>query len=161
LNQRHVTLCVTDMKIATDFYVGLGGKSYKAQYEKGDFVDALIGKKGVEFWSTKIVFIDNTRLELMEYSEASISRFGQISTEMPFRQNIVANYGYHHIAFTVEDLETALLRIVDMGGKAIMKPIRTSPINSPLAVKSLHAYALDPFGNIIHLAQDLTDEKVD
>jgi catechol 2,3-dioxygenase-like lactoylglutathione lyase family enzyme len=155
-----VTLCVTDIKIATDFYVGLGGKSYKAQYEKGEFVDALIGEKGVEFWSTKIVFEDNTRLELMEFSETSLSRFGQVLTKIPGQPNMVINYGYHHIAFTVIDLGIALLKIETMGGMAIMKPIRTSLTNSPLAVNSVHAYALDPFGNIIHLAQDLTDEKV-
>ena len=67
----------------------------------------------------------------------------------------ISQIGYHHVAFTVSDLELAVARVIQFGGKTLGKTLVVTSSHSVQAVKAKHVYMLDPFGNLLHLAEDL------
>jgi len=58
------------------------------------------------------------------------------------------------VAFTVRDLELAKVRVIELGGKTIGKTLVVGSTHSVHSVKAKHVYMLDPFGNLLHLAED-------
>lgn len=63
--------------------------------------------------------------------------------------------GLHHLAFTVTDIEVAKSFILQQGGKGIGETLIPNVSHSVHAARAKHVYMFDPFGNLIHLAEDL------
>jgi catechol 2,3-dioxygenase-like lactoylglutathione lyase family enzyme len=150
INQRHVSISVLDMDVALAFYVALGAVFSSRDLEEGPFIEKLLGVNGVQLHSCKLIFKDLTRLELMQFV-TPIPAQGEdfiLAVDPVF-------LGMHHLAFTVSDIHRTLEIVSQLGGRVRDLPIEVSSSHSIHAVRALHAYAQDPFGNFIHLAEDL------
>ena len=117
--------------------------------ESGDFISHLIDIPNCSLLSAKLHLADGSRLELMEILEQSLER-SDVSGSTAF-------LGLHHIAFTVANIADAVELVKDLGGGLVSDPQRVPLEHSTVAVPAIHAYVHDPFGNIIHLAQDSQD----
>ncbi len=145
-NLRHVTLSVANIDSAINFYSALGANLISRDHESGDFISHLIGIPNCSLFSAKLHLADGSRLELMEIINPPIEKSDEnFST---------AVLGLHHIAFTVENIADAVDLVKDSGGGLLSKPLRVPREHSAHAVPAIHCYVHDPFGNIIHLAQD-------
>ncbi len=153
-NLRHFALCVDDLEKAIKFYCDLGGELSSRDYEQGQFIESLLGISGVRIKTCKLLFKDNSRMELMEFQNP-------IGYTKGFTDSAISSFqkmfmiGYHHIAFTVSDLHETIDKVVSYGGSTLGNPVIPSLDHSVHAVRAKHVYMLDPFGNLLHLAQDL------
>jgi catechol 2,3-dioxygenase-like lactoylglutathione lyase family enzyme len=153
-NLRHFALCVDDLEKAVKFYCDLGGELSSMDYEKGDFIESLLGISGVEIKTCKLLFKDNSRMELIQFL-SPIGATSDFSDSGISRTQKVLSIGIHHIAFTVSDLHETIKKVIYYGGSAFGNPVIPGLNHSVHAVKAKHVYMLDPFGNLLHLAQDL------
>jgi predicted enzyme related to lactoylglutathione lyase len=80
---------------------------------------------------------DGPTLEIFSYDE-------MIESPMP----IPNKPGYGHLAFAVEDVETALKAVIDAGGSAVGDIVTTTVAGVGILWV---VYARDPEGNIIEL----------
>ena len=153
-NLRHFALCVDDLELAIKFYCDLGGQFSSRDYEQGDFIDSLLSTSNVRIKTCKLYFKDNSRMELIEFLSPIV-----VSDDFPdsaiSRTQKVLNVGLHHIAFTVSDLLETIEKVIAYGGSALGDPVIPGLDHSVHAVRAKHVYMLDPFGNLLHLAQDL------
>ena len=107
-NLRYVTLSVSNIDSAIDFYCGLGATFMSRDQESGDFISHLIGIPNCSLLSAKLHLQDGSRLELMEILKPSVESGGS--------HNTTAFLGLHHIAFTVKDMAEAVQRVRELGG---------------------------------------------
>ncbi len=136
----HFGIVVPDLEKASQFYQRALGfeEEYRFQWEpdKSAIAEKVIGLKES---AAQVIILKGgkCRLELFEYS-APESR-GDPQAERP------SDSGIAHLAFTVDDIDTAWQRFKDAGGITHHKP---TPIGDTTAI-----YCRDPFGNIIELMQ--------
>jgi catechol 2,3-dioxygenase-like lactoylglutathione lyase family enzyme len=131
VNLRHVAICVSDIRHAIRFYTGLG---------------AELKSEDCQISTCKLQLRDGSRIELMEFKNPH-----PISIDSA---NTMAFLGLHHIGFTVLDINDSIRIMKSLGGRLISPPQSVPKGHSKHAVQAMHCYASDPFGNIIHLAQD-------
>ena len=149
LNLRHVALVVPNIEEASLFYCGIGCQLISTDKEVGGFINHLLRLTDCELLTCKLRLPDGSRIELIEFIQPSLERANS-------RQfgNTVFN-GLHHLAFTVSDIESFVSSTLKLGGTVISSPMSVPKEHSSNAVPALHCYVSDPFGNLIHLAQDI------
>ena len=145
-NQRHLAILVKSLEKGIEFYSALGGSIESQDLEQGVFIEELLNQPGAIIKTCKIKFRDGSRIELMEFVSE------QQTTKQRNSPGSISQIGYHHVAFTVSDLELAVARVIQFGGKTLGK---TLVVTSSHSVQAKHVYMLDPFGNLLHLAEDL------
>ena len=148
-NLRHFAFSVENIEIAIDFYQELGADLVSTDLEEGHFIEALLGISGVVIKTCKLHFIGGERLELMEFVQPK-----SVSKEAS-NKKMITELGLHHVAFTVKDLETTINIVEKYGGFSIGEIIIPTANHSIHAVHAKHIYMFDPFGNLLHLAQDI------
>lgn len=156
LGHRHTGIIVLDLDRMLEFYVGLGLTVRRRDYETGAFIDGLLGTTNVELETAKLMLDDPSiefrfrfQLELMRIVRPSGAAFQEATT--PERFDFLSKpAGVLDIAFTVDDIRKVLMFIVANGGKAIGEPLAAFT-----GFPALHCYALDPEGNVLHLAENV------
>jgi len=138
---RHTGLVVCDIDRAIEFYSALGLTLWRRETETGAFIEQVTGIPGVRLEWAKLKAHDGFLLELLQYH----SHPQQVLCE-PAPSN---QPGCSHLAFTVEDVETACRRVVQLGGSVVNRPA-TSPDGN---VKV--AYCHDPEGILMELVEEI------
>ena len=146
LNLRHVAICVPNIELAISFYTALGAEIKSEDLEFGEFISELLQLPNCRLSTCKLKLIDGSIVELIEF-------LNPIPMNMELRNNM-AFLGLHHIGLTVLDIDEAIRIIESLGGRLISPPKSVPDGHSKHAVQAMHCYASDPFGNLIHLAQD-------
>jgi len=140
----HIALSVPNLEEARAFYVGVLGfkEGVQGNWKKGnDIVDAVMDLKDSSGRSL-LVRAGNIYLELFEYLTP---------TPAPLEPNRpVCNYGYIHMAFDVEDIESVHRRLAAAGMKFHTAPKTAYGVTT--------TYGRDPFGNVIEL-QEIHDSR--
>lgn len=108
---------------------------------RGDWIDALTGIEGV--------YIEGVHLALPGYKEGGptleIFTYNQMTDDRPHRLN---QPGFAHIAFSVDNVEETLDRVIEEGGSQLGElVVREYPNMGTLKV----VYCRDPEDNIIEL----------
>jgi catechol 2,3-dioxygenase-like lactoylglutathione lyase family enzyme len=152
----HVGLTVPDLDAASKFYCDvIGGREL---YRLGpfdaaemprvadgrDWTEAHINVAGARLSIAMISIGPNLMLELFQYDQPA-DRSGQ-----PPRN---CDFGGHHIAFKVRNLEAAKSHLADRGCKVMDGPIVLD--QGPCATTRVN-YVLDPFGNQLELVEYTT-----
>lgn len=149
LNLRHIALVVPDIEKATQFYCGIGSQLISTDKEVGSFISHLLRLTDCELLTCKLRLPDGSRFELIEFIQPCLER----ANSRQFGDT--AFNGLHHLAFTVSDIDSFVSLTLKLGGTLISSPMSVPNEHSSNAVPAHHCYVSDPFGNIIHLAQDM------
>lgn len=156
LGHRHTGVIVLDLDRMLEFYVGLGLSVRRRDYETGSFIDGLLGTTNVELETAKLM-LDDPSIEFRYRFQLELMRVVGSSGAVPKEPTHLEQFdflskpsGVLDIAFTVDDIRKVLEFIVANGGKAIGEPLAASA-----GFPALHCYALDPEGNVLHLAENL------
>lgn len=153
MNLRHIALVVPDIQVGIDFYSGIGCQLKSTDREAGNFVSHLMGLTDCELLTCKLRVFDGSVIELIEFVQPSLL------TIISSQPRSMAFIGLHHLAFTVLEIDSTITSIMKLGGSIISSPMSVPKEHSVNAVPALHCYVSDPFGNIIHLAQDIPSKK--
>jgi glyoxylase I family protein len=144
----HVNLVVHDLEAMTAFYRDvLGFRVTKQVTISGEWVDAVVGLKGVE---ADVVYLDppaGPRVELIYYrSPPGVS---------PSNQSTPNAFGLRHVAFRVSDIDSVVARL-NQAGLRTYSPVATVPQTQVTyaggASKRL-VYFQDPEGNLLELCE--------
>ena len=154
-NLRHIAIAVPDIEIALEFYLGLGLNLDSRDTESGAFISQLTGIPNIVLHTAKLSFPDGNRLELIQNVDLTHEKDSdQNNPPPPCRRSKDFLPRIHHLALSVSDVQLFKLLIVELGGEVISEPIKVPLDHSLHAVPAVHFFAHDPFGNIIHVAQD-------
>lgn len=155
-NLRHIAIAVPDIEGALEFYQGLGLNLDSRDTESGAFISHLTGIPNVVLHTAKLSFPDGNRLELIQNVDSThVKDSAQNNPNVtPFRRTKDYLPRIHHLALSVSDVQLFKSLIVELGGEVISEPIKVPLGHSLYAVPAVHFFAHDPFGNIIHVAQD-------
>jgi len=138
-NIRHTGIVVHDLQKAMDFYMGLlGFKLVKRADEAAQFIDTILGISNTTVTTVKLSINDHNLIELLYYKK-------QDSTTLPSKR--INNYGYTHIALTVDDVAKMYNTLISEGIEFI-----SSPQQSPAGYAKV-AFCQDPEGNFIELVE--------
>lgn len=140
-NVRHAGLVVRDIDRALEFYSAFGFSLWKRETETGAFIEQVTGIPNVRLEWAKLKAHDGFLLELLQYHSHP-----QPALHEPAPSN---QPGCSHLAFTVEDIEAACQRVVQLGGSVVNMPA-TSPDGN---VKV--AYCHDPEGILMELVEEI------
>jgi len=149
INLRHIALVVSDIERATRFYCGIGCQLMSTDKESGSFISHLLALIDCELLTCKLMLPDGSRIELIEFVKPSLE------IQAGIRRNNTVFSGIHHLAFTVSNIDSFVSLVLKLGGFLISSPMSVPKEHSVNAVSALHCYVSDPFGNLIHLAQDI------
>lgn len=149
INLRHIALVVSDIERATRFYCGIGCQLMSTDKEYGSFISHLLALTDCELLTCKLMLPDGSRIELIEFVKPSLE------IQASIRRNNTVFSGIHHLAFTVSNIDSFVSLVLKLGGFLISSPMSVPKEHSVNAVPALHCYVSDPFGNLIHLAQDI------
>lgn len=171
-NVRHVALFVSDIEIGIRLYEKLGADLKSQDLERGTFIETLLGLPNIIIQTCKLHFSDSSRLELICFNSTSrvppltppdslkeygINPIKFDPTSSHLSKNLRLNNNINHIAFTVENIDESINIIQSFGGQLYSGPVINPPEHSEFAVRAKHAYIFDPFGNLLHLAQELME----
>ena len=105
---RHTGLVVADLDRAIEFWcVAFGFKVWKQMEESGENLDSAIGLKNVAVTTVKLIDSNGAILELLHFRS---------HPDIPEWMGTLFSTGLTHIALTVEDVEAACKKVVDLGG---------------------------------------------
>jgi catechol 2,3-dioxygenase-like lactoylglutathione lyase family enzyme len=153
-NLRHIAIAVPDIEIALEFYLGLGLNLDSRDTEFGSFISQLTGIPNIVLHTAKLSLPDGNRVELIQNVDSihSIDPTQKNPTSKGRTKDFLPRI--HHLALSVSDALIFESLILELGGEVISKPIKVPLGHSLHAVPAVHFFAHDPFGNIIHVAQD-------
>jgi glyoxylase I family protein len=144
----HINIVVTDLECSLRFYTELlGFTKTKEAYLEGEWIDRIVGLRGVK---ARAVFIvapaGEPRIELLGYE----SPHGE-SPSANARANTI---GLRHIAFRVDDMAATVAKLRTAGVTVFSDPVRVPDgvVQHDAGEKTL-VYFLDPDGVILELAQ--------
>jgi predicted enzyme related to lactoylglutathione lyase len=143
LNLRHYCITVKNLEKSLNFY-----KIFSPIYisplsiESGPLIDHLL-KKNFSVRSAHIHFSNENRLELIE------------NKHLKKKDSSNLFLGFHHVCFTVKNINRTIRIIKKNSGKLIGKIIKIKKNNTPNGKRANHCYIKDVDGNIIQLAEDL------
>lgn len=144
----HINIVVSDLERSLRFYTDvLGFRKTKEAYLEGDWIERIVGLRGVK---ARAVFIvapgGEPRIELLHYDlPAGVAR----------PENSQANtIGLRHIALRVDDIGAMVARLQSAGVKVFSDPVRVPPgvVSHDAGEKTL-LYFLDPDGVILELTE--------
>ena len=144
----HINIVVTDLARSERFYTELlGFRKTKDAYLEGQWIDHIVGLRGVK---ARAVFIvapaGEPRIELLEYAAPRGEAVAQTS-----KANTV---GLRHIALRVDDMAATVARLRAAGVTIFSDPVRVPAgvVHHDAGEKTL-VYFLDPDGVILELAE--------
>lgn len=139
----HTNLISKDWRNLARFYVEVFGCKYKYPERglEGDWLDSLTSINNVQIQGIHLVLPgydeSGPTLEIFQYNSNEENANKKINTE-----------GYGHIAFSVDDVDECLNRIIANGGSAVGETVN----GEVSGVGKIHlVYAKDPEGNIIEI----------
>ena len=142
INTRHTGLVVKDIAASIYFYEKLGLKLWRREIEVGDFISQVVGFDNAEIETAKLKLSDGSLLELLEYKSHPTTPATTI-----YGSN---KHGCSHVAFTVEDIEEILLKVIQSGGSIVNPP----KISANGLVKVMYCHDLD--GILMEIVEELT-----
>ena len=135
---RHPGIVTDELEPLLYFYRDLLGFEIVAHAdESGQFIDTVLGLKGVCVTTIKMKTSDGGILELLNYK----------SHPLPQEDRVINDIGISHIAFTVDDVDSDYQRLGEKGVKFYSSP-QTNPEGTAKVV-----FCEDPEGNILELVQ--------
>jgi len=156
---RHIGIIVDNLDLMIQFYIGLGFQSRSRELEANSFVRDLTKLDLLGFETTKM-YLDQKSRDNLEVNLPFVLELLKpiYYNENSHIQKIVGggthlNFGMHDISLTVDDIEHVLEYVRLNNGCILSGPLK--PV-SQYAFPSLHSYCLDPEGNILHIAQNLS-----
>lgn len=139
----HTNIIAQDWKLLARFYISVFDCVPKPPERdlSGDWLDGLTGVDAAHISGMHLVLPgfghDGPTLEIFQYDQNVANLAKAINVE-----------GFGHIAFAVSDVDAYLQRIIDHGGSALGRVVRSHVSG----VGMLHVvYARDPEGNIIEV----------
>jgi len=147
-NIDHINIVVRDMKRMVSFYTEvLGFRATKNAHLEGDWVEQVVGLKGVQ---AEVVFLEcddgGPRIELIQYiAPLGTAAEGLANPNTP---------GLRHIALRVADIAAAHVRVLSAGVKIFGAPVLVpnGVVQHDAGDKQLF-YFLDPEGTLLELTQ--------
>ncbi len=137
---RHIGIVVRDLKKAIRFYKDIVGlRIEKEALESGEYIDTVLGLKGVSVRTVKMSFGDSNMIELLCF---------RLRTGNTVNRDICGR-GYSHIAFTVDDVDLEYRQLRQKGIRFVSSP-QVSPDGKARVV-----FCRDPEGNFIELVERL------
>ena len=143
----HINIVVSDLEHSVRFYTeALGLKETRRARLTGDWIEAIVGLKGVE---ADVAFVQpiggGPRIELIQYRAPVGEEFAAHS-----RPN---THGLRHIAFQIDDMEVTRKRLEAAGVQFFGPPVEVpgGVVEHDDGRKSL-CYFLDPDGVLLELA---------
>ncbi len=137
---RHTGIVVKDLAKMLNFYRDvLGFKVKKEMSESGEFTDKILGLRGVKLTTVKMNADDGNLIELLCFGS---------NAGVPVKKGL-EDYGYSHMAFTVENLDREYSRLKVLGVEFNSSP-QVSPDNYAKVV-----FCRDPEGNFLELVEVL------
>jgi glyoxylase I family protein len=144
----HLNIVVTDLARSLAFYTNvLGFTKTREAYLEGEWIDRIVGLKGVRARAAFIVApAGEPRIELLEYRAPAGGSSAQNS-----RANTI---GLRHIALRVDDMKVMVERLRAAGATVFSEPVRVPAgvVQHDAGEKTL-VYFLDPDGVILELAE--------
>jgi catechol 2,3-dioxygenase-like lactoylglutathione lyase family enzyme len=144
----HINIVVSDLERSLRFYTELlGFRKTKEAYLEGEWIDRIVGLRGVK---ARAVFIvapaGEPRIELLWYQQPA----GAARPENA-RSNTL---GLRHIAFRVDDMAATVAKLRAHGVTVFSDPVRVPKgvVQHDAGEKTL-IYFLDPDGVILELAE--------
>jgi catechol 2,3-dioxygenase-like lactoylglutathione lyase family enzyme len=144
----HINIVVSDLERSVKFYTeALGFEKTNSVHLEGDWIDSIVGLKGVV---ADVAFIvapaGEPKIELLRYKSP-------IGESIP--SNSLANtIGLRHIAFRVEDIEVSYKKLKDSGVKLLSEPITVpATVGAHNAVRKTLFYFHDPDGVLLEIAE--------
>ena len=139
---RHTGIVVNNLDLMFIFYKQLGFSITKRLYEKGDYIDQIVNIRKVNLETVKLQLSDKDMIELLKYHNHPHPK------KIFKRKNDSNEYGWSHVAFTVDSIQETINTITENGGSVLNSP--SEPPNGNVKV----AYCHDPEGNIIELVEE-------
>ena len=140
LNTRHTGIVVRDLDRAIRFYEGLGLRLWRREMETGAFIEQVTGLPDVRLEWAKLKAPDDSLVELLQYHSHPVNA--------PHELARAQTHGCSHVAFTVADVETACVRVKELGGTVINPPAQSPDKRARVA------YGHDVDGIIIELVEE-------
>lgn len=144
----HINIVVSDLERSVKFYTEvLGFEKVNTIFLEGDWIDSIVGLKGVV---ADIVLIaapeGGPKIELSYFK----SPFGE---SIP--SNSVANtIGLRHFALRVDDIQESYKKLKDAGVKVLSEPVTVPQNVAPQSnVRKTTYYFNDPDGVLIEIAE--------
>ena len=138
---RHTGIVVRDLERASNFYRALGFIDSAQDVEEGNFIDQVTGLEKTKLEWIKLKSPDGCLLELLHYH----SHFEDKEITIQKSNKL----GCSHVAFTVDDIESACDKIKEEGGT-----VTNLPATSPNGMAKV-AYCHDPEGILMEIVEEL------
>ena len=149
----HVSITVPDLEAATAFYCKVFGA--EVAYRMGpfdaaemprmddgaDWTEAHVDVPAAKLSIAMLKLAPNLMIELFQYDKPDTAR------RTPPRN---CDYGGHHLAFRVENIEAAVAYLQENGCKALAGPI---VMDEGPTVGARAQYLIDPWGNYMELME--------
>ena len=145
-NLRHVALEVGELNQGIKFYEALGAVLISRDIEQGAFISQLTGINGVVLETCKMQLGEIVRIELIQQIHPR---------HKPKRLIRTALKRLGHISITVKNIEQIVILLTSAGALKHNPIVISEKSHSKHAVRARHCYLYDPWGNIIHLAEDM------
>ena len=146
----HVNIVVRDMQPMLAFYTdSLGMKVTKDVVITGDWIEQVVGLKDV---NARVIYLEigdatGPRIELIQYENPPC-----IKSDSPNSPHLL---GIRHMAFSVDDIDSIVKRLIDKGvtfNSTVMRVPSTQVTYAGSVCKRL-VYFHDPEGNILELCE--------
>jgi catechol 2,3-dioxygenase-like lactoylglutathione lyase family enzyme len=138
----NVGIVVSDLKLATAFFGELGMELVGETTVKGDWVDRIVGLRGVE---SEIVFMRTPD----GHSQIELSKFKTPEPTNPDLKNEQVNMlGKHRIMFTVDDIKDTVTRLQEHGAELMWEIVQYEDVY-------LLCYLRGPEGIILALTEEI------
>jgi len=144
----HLNIVVSDLERSVKFYTEvLGFEKTNTVHLEGDWIDSIVGLKGVD---ADVAFIvapaGEPKIELLCYNSP-------IGDSLP--ANSLANtIGLRHIALRVDDIQASSKKLKDAGVKLLSEPIAVpTSVVAQNPVRKTLCYFHDPDGVLLEIAE--------
>jgi catechol 2,3-dioxygenase-like lactoylglutathione lyase family enzyme len=144
----HINIVVADLGRSVRFYTeGLGFRLVKEASLEGEWIDRIVGLKGVQGRVAYVVApAGEPRIELLCYNAPR--------GDDPAANRLANTVGLRHIALRVDDIAATVAKLRAAGAEFFGEPVRVPAgvVRHDAGEKTL-VYFLDPDGVILELAQ--------
>ena len=142
----HINLVVDDLPGMTAFYRDVLGLSVSKEVSiRGDWIDRVVGLDGAVGEVVYLECLSGPRVELIKYVAPDGDR-----PEGLGESNVK---GIRHLAFRVDDIDSAVTRIVEAGVETLsaVQQVPDEQVTYAGGVRKRLVYFRDPEGNLLEL----------
>lgn len=144
LKIRHTGIYVNNLENMKNFYTqNFGMKVAVHAFEKGNYIDTVLGLKNIRLELYKLKFEDGTTIELIRREEEK-------QTEI--RGNVY-NIGCMHLAITVDNIDQTVKILQESGTKFLSEPMVSDD------GKAKVCFCKDPEGNYLELVEEIAENE--